>query len=166
MKSFDSLGDFAVHLLVAEVATRKALETGLDRVLAAIERTAKGEIGHYQPAVGPHPGWPELADSTKERRVAAGFTPNDPLLASGQMREDIERERQGFDGVVGSKDDTLVYHEFGTSRMPARPVLGPAAFRNKATIERLIGAAAVSGLIGSSVVHQALGYNFETEAED
>lgn len=94
--------------------------------------------------------------------MEAGFTPNDPLLASGEMRETIERQRQGLEGVVGSNDEKLVFHEFGTVNMPARPVLGPAAFRNKATIERLVGAAVVSGLLGGEVVHHALAYQLAT----
>ena len=163
MKSFDSMGDFALHILEREVAVRAALEIGLDRVLAVVERTARSEFGHYQPAVGPHPAWPELAESTQERRVAAGYTPNDPLLASGETRDTIERERHGLEGVVGSKDEKLVFHEFGTVHMPARPVLGPAAFRNKALIERLIGAAVVAGLVSGDAVHAALGYDLKTE---
>lgn len=163
MRTFDSLGDFALHLLATEVATRAALETGLSRVLARIEATARSEFGHYQAAVGPHPAWPELAESTQERRVAAGYTPNDPLKASGEMQNSIERDQKGLEGVVGSKDDKLVYHEFGTSKMPARPVLGPAAFRNKAMIQKLVGAAVVAGLIGQDAVHQALGYDFQTK---
>lgn len=163
MTSFGSLGDFAFHLLEREVAIRSALATGLDRVLARIEHTAEAEFGHYQPAVGPHPAWPELADSTKDRRVSAGFTENDPLLASGEMQKSIERQRVGLEGVVGSKDPKLAFHEFGTPTMPARPVLGPAAFRNKELIQKLVGAAVVSGLIGRDVVHHQLGYQFETK---
>lgn len=163
MKTFGSLADFGGHLLAEEVAVRTALEGALDRVLAKIEKTAKDEFGTYQGAVGPHPGWPELAESTQERRVAAGYTPNDPLLASGELKESTERERHGLEGVVGTKDPEMLYLEFGTSKMPARPVFGPAAFRNKETIQRLVGAAVVAGLIGGDVVHQALGYDFKTE---
>jgi hypothetical protein len=38
----------------------------------------------------------------------------------------------------------MVFHEFGTSKMPPRPVLGPAAFRNKLAIQRLVGEAALA----------------------
>jgi hypothetical protein len=53
----------------------------------------------------------------------------------------------------------MFYHEFGTLKMPARPVLGPAVLRNKEYIRRVLGAATVGGLIGGIGIHKALGYD-------
>lgn len=162
VKHLNSLGEMAVELLTLEVAERFALERGLEKVLKLIEAKAKAEFGHYQSEIGPFPAWPELADSTKERRVAAGYTENDPLLASGELMESLEHERQGLEGAVGTRDPKMEFLEFGTSKMPARPVLGPAGFSSKEAIQKLVGAAVVAGLVGKDVVHEALGYDFET----
>jgi hypothetical protein len=161
-KHLDSLGAMALELVENEVALYEALEHGLDRVLSRVQRVAKAEFGVYQPAVGAFQAWPELADSTKADRVAQGYSENEPLHRSGDLEESVEKEREGLDGVVGSKDPVLLYQEFGTERIPPRPVLGPAAFRSKPWIEKLVGAAAVAGIVGGQDLAR-LGYGFETE---
>ncbi len=160
---FGSLAEFAEHLIEVEIGMREALEQGLQRVAALVERTAKSEIGIYQPETGGFPEWPELADSTKDERARLGFSENDPLLRTGELRDSIERQVEGLEAQIGSADERMAFHEFGTSKMPARPVLGPAAFRNKEVIQKLVGAAVVSGLIGADQIHSALGYDFSTK---
>lgn len=158
---FNSLGELAFHL--AKVATAEYIEMheGLERCAKAIEKTAKAELGHYQDAVGPFQDWAELAESTKADRVRHGFTENDPGKRSGQMQSSITHEVDGLEAVIGSADQNLVYFEFGTSKQPPRPVLGPAVIHNKEKIIRIIGKAAVSGLVGGSKVHASLGYDEE-----
>lgn len=163
MKHFESLGEFALHLVETEVAIVEMLHVGLERVAARIEKTAKSEIGHYQDQTGPFPGWPQLADSTEDRKAALGYPADAPLYATGEMQASIGHEVHGLEAVIGSADEKLVWHEFGTAKMPARPVLGPAAFTNKKAIEMLVGAALVSGLIGQDKIHEALGYDFATK---
>jgi phage gpG-like protein len=138
------------------------LHHGLKRVAVLVERTAKAEFGVYQNETGPFPGWPELADSTKDDRVAKGFSENEPLLRTGELRDSIEHQVSGLEAVIGSTDERMAWQEFGTDRLPARPVLGPAAFRNKEAIEKLVGAALATGLVGGEKIHEALGYDFET----
>lgn len=168
MKQLNSLGAMAMELATRVPLIALELHHGLERVAAAIEKTAKSEIGVYQDAVGPFPGWPELADATKDDRVRKGFSENDPLLRTGQRRDDIDHAVSGLEALIGTPESAptakiAVYEEFGTSREPARPVLGPAAFRNKAAIQKLVGAALVVGLIGQDRIHEALGYDFKTE---
>lgn len=163
MKTFGSLMEMGLHLASRVPLIALELEHGLDRVLATIEMKAKAEFGVYQPATGPFQAWPELADATKDDRVSQGYAENEPLLRSGSARDSISRSQEGLTGAVGSTDERLVWFEFGTPHMPARPVLGPAAFASKEAIEKLVGAAAVAGLIGADQVHQALGYDFTTK---
>lgn len=168
MKTFGSMADLALHLGTRVPAIAASLHVGLEKALVRIERTAKGEFGRYQPAVGGFPEWPELADRTKDDRVEQGYSENDPLLRSGARRDSISHEAHGLEGAVGSTDPKMVFSEFGTVTEPARPVLGPAAFVNREAIQKLVGAAAMTGLIGGDAagvveeIHKALGYSFET----
>lgn len=162
MKEFGDMGKFAAHLRERAVAGVVVLQEASETIGKHVEKVAKAEFGHYQSAVGPFPAWEELAESTKDDRVAQGFTENDPLLRSGDLRDTITHTATPLEATIGSPDQVMVYHEFGTATIPARPVLGPAAHRSKAKIEAIVGAAAVTALVGANIVHPALGYDFET----
>lgn len=163
MREFDSLAQFAEHLAAVSVAVVVAEQRALEKVAQLVENTAKDEIGHYQEAAGPFPAWDDLADSTEAEKARLGYPVDAPLLRTGDLRDSIQHEVSGADAVIGSKSDVMEWQEFGTSRIPARPVIGPAAFRNKEKIQRIIGAAAVEGLTGGEVIHHALGYDFSTD---
>lgn len=151
-----------MHLAGLAITEVVALKAGLEEVAKLVEKEAKKEIGHYQPEVGSFQAWPELADSTKADRVRQGYTENDPLLRSGELRDSYEHKTSGLEAIIGSESNIALYHELGTSKMPERPVLGPAAFKNKEKIRAILGAAAVSGLLGSEKIKSELGYDFKT----
>lgn len=152
MHSFTSLGQMAAHLLLTEVKTVIALEHGLEKVAAHIEKEAKAKIGEYQGANGMHDAWPELADSTKEDRLRKGFTENDPLLRTGGLRDSISHETKLLEAQIGSTSDIAVYQELGTSKIPPRPFLGAAAFEAKDKIVAILGAATVAGIVGGNIL--------------
>lgn len=162
MKEFNSLIKFAEHLVKVQTTEIFAIHKAVDNACALIEKTAKSEFGHYQPQVGPFQGWAELAESTKEDRARHGYSDNEPLLRSGELRDSISRKVSLLEGEIGSTSEIMVYHEFGTTKIPPRPVLGPAAFSNKEKIKKIIGTAAVKGLMGELQIHKSLGYDFET----
>lgn len=94
---------------------------------AVVERT-RDKLGHDQP------GWPPLSQYTQENRVRLGFTPNDPLLMSGQMASDLsyELDADGRGATIGVPADApsakyAAAQEFGyaPNNIPARPFLGP-----------------------------------------
>lgn len=161
MKTFNPK-QFAEHLAKLAVTEVVALQAGLKGAAKLVEKEAKAEIGHYQPAMGSFQAWPELADSTKADRVRQGYTENDPLLRSGELRDSYKSEVNGYEAVIGSESDIALWQELGTSRIPARSVLGTAAFKNKNKIRAILGTAAVSGLIGEEKIHESLGYDFNT----
>lgn len=161
----NSLAEMAMELVRLEAAEYLALEQGLEAILTRIQRTAKSEFGVYQAGVGSFPAWPELADATKDDRLQQGYSEDEPLLRSGALRDDIQKERHGLEGVVGSASEVMVFQEFGTKNMPARPVLGPAAVRNSEAMQKLAAAAVVAGFIGQDKIHEALGYDFETQPD-
>lgn len=155
---FGNLAQFAAHIIGQEIATLEALGTGLEVVAKHIEDTAKDEIGQYQAEVGPFPAWAPLADSTEAEKERLGFPLEAPLLRTGDLRESIRHEVSGLEAVIGSDSDVMVYHEFGTSKMPPRPVIGPAAVRSESVIKDVIGAATVAGLTGGLPITR-IGYD-------
>ena len=161
MREFESLAKFAEHLAIMSVAVVAAEHKALKRCAKLVEATAKSEIGTYQDAVGPFPAWPALAESTEDQKEKSGYPLNSPLLRTGEMRDSIEHEVSGNEAVIGSKSDIAAYQEFGTDKIPPRPFIGPAAFRNKEKIRRIIGEATVEGLTVGAVIHPSLGYDME-----
>lgn len=128
-----------------------------------IVNEARSMLGVAQPGVagpmGVYPPWPpNLASETMRRRAARGINSADqPLLESGAMRDSIAASPPMYfeDGVVfivgyrpimggpgKSRPGSIAYpalHEIGTSRMPARPVLGPAVIRVSENIKDVLG---------------------------
>lgn len=151
MRTFNSLGAFADHLLSRDATIAVAMQSGLETVAQRVRQTAREELGTYQEAIGHFDAWPELADSTKADRVAKGFSENDPLLRSGELRESIKAVHSRTEAVIGSDSDVAVYQELGTNRIPPRPFLGPAVLHNEELIKRVLGRAFVSGFLGQGV---------------
>lgn len=158
MKELASLMDAAVVFAATSIAVREHSEKALAQVAERIKKTAQDEIGFYQPAVGPFAAWDDLADSTEQEKARLGYPLNAPLERTGQMRDSIKSESEGLEAIVGSEEEKLAFHEFGTVKMPPRPVLGPAVIHNEAAIKEIIGRAAVNAVCGGDVVHASLGY--------
>lgn len=158
-----SLLDMVTELAAAEVAIHVNARRALERVAVKVEKTAKSEFGHYQPETGPFPAWAELAESTKDERARLGYSEDEPLLREGDLRDSIEHEVSELEAVIGTNSDIAEYHEFGTSKMPPRPFMGPALVRNHDAIIEELGGAVVRGLIGGNVIHNSLGYNATVE---
>lgn len=150
MKEFGSFGEMAMQLAEMVVAEELAFYHGLKKCAVAIEKTAKKEIGTYQDEIGHFPGWVELADSTKKDRVQKGFSENDPLERTHELENSISHEIVGREAAIGSDSDVMVYQELGTPTIPPRPVLGPAALRNKDLIIKTLGHAMAQGLLYGS----------------
>ncbi len=148
MKELPSLESLS-HLLqenTAEVLVRT--HEALEASAGLLEAEAKSEFGTYQQGAGPFAAWSPLADSTKRERVRLGFTPDDPLLRTGDLRDSIEHEVEDWDAVVGSTSPIMPYQEFGTARIPPRPVLGIALQRCWPAIQGFMGQAVASGFTG------------------
>nr|WP_199065122.1 hypothetical protein [Chromobacterium sp. ASV5] len=162
---FNSFGGLALHMAGLHVEVAKKLQEGLERCAERIELEAKAEIGQYQAAAGPFPAWEQLADSTEQEKARLGYPADSPLLRTGAMEGEIAHSVGLLEAVIGAKDTPagriLVYHEFGTPKMPPRPVLGPALFKSRSFIEKTIGQAAISGLVSGDRIHPSLGYDSE-----
>lgn len=150
MKEFRSLADFASHLTrlaaVAPTVTNHMVEQAAEKV----EKVAKSEIAHYQPAVGPFPKWEDLTPETEFDKIRKGFPVDAPLLRTGEMRASISHKTSGNEAVVGSTDEKMVWHEQGTVHIPPRPVLGPAGIRGMADMQARFAATVAAWLGGRS----------------
>lgn len=128
---FPDLNSLAHHLLTGGISSfDHAVVKALKDAEEVLVKEAKSEFGVYQSSVGPFSAWPELAQATKDDRVAKGFTENDPLLRSGHLRDEIVSERDAQSVTVGSEDPVMAYQELGTGKIQPRPVLGTALFKH------------------------------------
>lgn len=141
------LDTFAREMSFASTKIASELELGFHIIVQEIEEAAKEEIGVYQPAVGPFEAWAPLAESTKAERVRSGYTEDDPLLRSGELRDSIESEVVGLAAIVGTKSQIGFWQEVGTENIPPRPFIGPAYVRKIDPLMESIGFALSRGFI-------------------
>ncbi len=149
MKHFRDPGAFAAFVPEMIAAVERATPVAVRAGGTIIRDEVRRELGTYQQEVGPFAAWPELADATKDDRVRQGFTPNDPGLRSGDMRDSVHVKVEGNHASIGSDDPKLLWFEMGTKRgQPPRHVLGGSAFRMKDRIVEAIGSHIVWALRG------------------
>lgn len=137
-KKFDSFTDWAAHLRVIQRNRLPLLkQIILESVGEIVANEAKDEvIGRVSPLppTGPFVGWEPLADSTIEQKTAMGWGKGGDarsiLYATGEMMDSIEYRVVRNQAIIGSDDPVLQYHEYGTYKMPPRPVLGPSMIRS------------------------------------
>ena len=137
---FGSFADFGGFLNRVARAVPRETSTTLDQIGLSVVELAKSKIGTYQPAVTSPQGtafaaWAPLAASTLEDKFILGYSPPDnPLKRTGLYRDSIDMQRDlHFEGTsvmqavtVFSDTPYAIEHEYGTVKMPPRPVLGPA----------------------------------------
>jgi len=150
VKTFTSLDQFANYLLKLSAIGPEVTHLAANKCGKVIEDSAKAEIGFYQPKQGPFVEWQELADSTEAEKARKGYPIEAPLLRTGEMQKSIGHTTHGNDVVVGSNDEKMAYHEFGTLHIPPRPVLGPALFMNRERIIIGLGRVAAAWVSGMS----------------
>lgn len=150
-QQFGSVTDFLTHMSVVHQRIERHTERGLERVAKVLAKDMRQQIGHYQPAVGPFPSWDALSPTYEARKVAAGFKAGAPLLRTGEMRDSIGHEVKGDQAVIGAKDPKAIAHELGTAKIPPRPFIGPAVFRNRKLIEQILGDALRDGVLGGEL---------------
>lgn len=136
---------FAREMSFASAKIAAEIEIDFHIIVKEIEETAKEEIGVYQPAVGPFEAWSPLAESTKADRVRSGYSEDDPLLRSGELKNSIESEVVGLAAIVGTKSDIGYWKEAGTDHIPPRPFIGPAYVRKIDPLMESIGRAISRG---------------------
>jgi HK97 gp10 family phage protein len=122
-----SLLEFAANLEAAGPALAAAEAEALAKSCQLLSTAAKDLIGV------PKPEWPPLKPETLARKDGV----NTPLLETGEMRDSIAWNSDQHEGYVGTDNMKMVWQEFGTSRIPPRPVLGLAAAQNEGKVEKI-----------------------------
>lgn len=126
--------EFVAKMAALTVALEEGRHHALEEAAKVVEKEAKRVIGTYDY------GWPQLADATQEDRVQKGYTPNDPLLRSGELRDSIEHKVVSREEAhIGSNSDIAVYQELGTDHIPPRSFLAGAAAHKEKEVVDLIG---------------------------
>jgi phage gpG-like protein len=146
-----SIRSFIAYAAVMDVLVEEAKHHALETTAKHIEKKAKEVIGTYDY------GWPQLAESTQEDRVHKGFSANDPLLRTGQLRDSIGHTVDGSTrATVGSNEDVAVYQELGTATIPPRSFLLSTAMHEHDKILHIIGETVVKSMIEGQVLKTLL----------
>lgn len=149
MKEF-SLGQFSAHLIQSAALGEVVAHHVVDKAAKIVQADAKARIGMYQDGIGGFTAWANLADSTVTDRISKGFSPDEPLLRTGELRDSIEAKSSGNEAVVGSSDIVALYQECGTSKIPPRPFLGPAGYASQSNIGTMTAETMVAWVGGIS----------------
>jgi HK97 gp10 family phage protein len=143
MPDFASLESLANHFSELSEQMNKQNVENAERAAKMVADKARSVIGSYEF------GWPQLAPATIADRIAKGFSPNDPLLRTGELRDSIEYVVEVEDGgekvtaEVGSNDPVAEFQELGTSTIPPRSFLWESLMRCLPEIEEMAGDQAV-----------------------
>ena len=97
------------------------------------------------------PGWPPLKPATIAEKKRLGY-PLDPLIRTGRYYREATNVRAAKI-TPGTLRHTIrvpyaVYHEYGTRRMPARPVLGKVLPRILPELEKTMTKFILDGTYG------------------
>jgi HK97 gp10 family phage protein len=135
-----NLLQFAGAMAAASVEIDHAMREPIAKGCEKLEKSAKNAMG--DPGNGF--GWPPLKPETIARK-ANGDT---PLVETGELRDSIEHNSDSKEGYVGTNNEKAVWHEFGTSKIPARPFLGGAVAAVGDEVKELFGVAAQKAIMG------------------
>jgi HK97 gp10 family phage protein len=139
MPDFASLESLADHFSKLNEEMNKQNVENAERAAKMVADKARSAIGTYEF------GWPQLASATIADRIAKGFSPNDPLLRTGELREsieyvvEVEDDGEKVTAEVDSNDPVAEYQEFGTSTIPPRSFLWESLMRCLPEIEEMSG---------------------------
>jgi hypothetical protein len=120
--SFGALADHFDKIILRLPAAELVM---LEEIGVSVAERARKKLGTYQP------GWPPLSDYTLDEKAREGWPSPSPLLRTGAMEASIKHQVLPPKMVkVGSTDRKALFHELGTSKMPARAFIGPAMAEN------------------------------------
>ena len=75
-----------------------------------------------------------------------------PWVRTGALHDSISATANGLEAAIGSNDPAAAPQEMGTSRIPPRPFLAPAAAAAGEGIARAIGQNVANALRGETII--------------
>jgi len=138
-----SLLDLAARMATMDADIKTAMERGVVRASKYLSKASKGIVGH------PQPEWPPLKPETIKRK-AKGDT---PLLETGEYRASISWQAPFWEGPdtcagwIGSNDPKALWMEYGTSKIPPRPVFGLVATGRGELVAQIVGASVAAVMV-------------------
>ncbi len=147
-----NLLDFAAKLATIERDLNTAAEVTVMKGAHIIKERAKDAIGHQDNGFN----WPPLKPAT----IAQKRYGNTPLYETGDLKHSIEVAGPFHEGartvsaVVGTNDPKAAFHEYGTSKIPARPFMLPAAIDSEAAIVKLAEKQVAKAFAGGAAYHE------------
>jgi hypothetical protein len=84
MKAFDNLGALIADLKGVKAKHKREVKKTLKKTGEALKKEAQAMFGTYQD------GWQQLAEATRDHRVAYGYPADDPLLVTGALRDAVK----------------------------------------------------------------------------
>ena len=143
---FTSIASFVRHLETRPAAMEKAEQQGLKLVGQLFVAECQALIGQELDS------WAPLAASTVIEKERLGYvgrvSATDPLLARGDLSLSFSYELHRHMVVFGSDDPVMLFHEYGTSKMPPRPVVGPVTAHHGKEGAELVGNYMAGALAG------------------
>ncbi len=130
------LATFAAKMMAASIACEKHLGDSMEKACVVLENSAKDAIGTYKF------GWAPLGPAAVAKH---GDT---PLLDTGELKASITHNSDRHEGYVGSDNKKATWHEFGTSKIPARPFLGGAVAHDGQKAADMIANGALKSITG------------------
>ena len=145
-QTFTLLG-FVAKLAAIDRDLKITNEAIVARACELVANAAKDALGTYEF------GWVSLKPETIARKMRG----DSPLLETAELRNSIEWQAHGLKGEVGSNLDKAVWHEFGTSRVPARPFLSSAAMQMEGEIHKMAARAVMAVIAGRGLHSSEMG---------
>jgi phage gpG-like protein len=132
-KVLGSFGELASELAALAVSVSSKGEA-LAEIGEHLAEKAREKVGHQQD------GWAPLAAATEAEKARHGYPQDAPLLRTGGLRGSISSRLvdHGEAVEVGTVSKAAVFHEFGTSKMPPRPVFAPLVSENVVEIHGIL----------------------------
>ncbi len=85
-------------------------------------KEAIGEVGleSFKAQYGvEHPSWPPLKASTRHQRVQQGYSPNQPLLRSGMLKDTVTYETGEKNVTIGIPTGVMITHPYDSRPVEA-----------------------------------------------
>lgn len=122
-----SLSEFNTMFGAALKKTSFSKKTALNAVGELLKDETVSLLGHNRPE------WQPLSETTEEIKLREGYALDSPLVRTGDLKYSIEYKVpfRKDEVIIGTDLPYAVAQEFGTVKIPARPFLWLAFFKQE-----------------------------------